>query len=61
MMFGRREHSAHVQRLPTRCTISAVQGLTGPGLEAWLRELGNLTSRWQHALDWQAVRVQHVN
>jgi hypothetical protein len=54
-----RELSAHVARLPTRCTLSPTQGLEGPELEAWLAELSAFTERWQHALDWQAVRVEH--
>lgn len=55
-----RELSEHVGQLPARCTLSAKQGLEGPELEAWLGGLRDLTNRWQHALDWQAVRVEHV-
>lgn len=54
-----RELSAHIDQLPTRCTLSPKQGLEGPELEAWLAGLGEFTHRWQHALDWQAVRVEH--
>ncbi|UCG71551.1 MAG: hypothetical protein JSV45_09795 [Chromatiales bacterium] len=55
-----RELSAHVGQLPARCTLSAKQGLEGLELEAWLGGLRDITHRWQHALDWQAVRVEHV-
>lgn len=55
-----RELSVHVQALPTRCALSPTQGLEGPELEAWLNGLRDITNRWQHAVDWQAVRVEHV-
>ncbi len=53
------ELSVLIDRLPTRCTLSPMQGLEGPELQVWLGELGQFTNRWQHALDWQAVRVEH--
>ena len=55
-----RELAVLVEQLPTRCALAATPGLTGPALEAWLARLGSFTSRWQHALDWQAVRAEHV-
>jgi hypothetical protein len=54
-----RELSAHVDQLPTRCTLSVKQGLEGPELQDWLAGLRDIANRWQHALDWQAVRVEH--
>lgn len=55
-----RELGALVAQLPARCTLSPTQGLTGQALQAWLGGLREITDRWQHALEWQAVRVEHV-
>ncbi|MDJ0927918.1 MAG: hypothetical protein QNJ73_09730 [Gammaproteobacteria bacterium] len=55
-----RELAVLVEQLPTRCALSATQGLSGSALEAWLARLGSFNNRWQHAVDWQAVRVEHV-
>ncbi len=56
-----RELAALISQLPSRCTLSATRGLTGPALQAWLGELRNITERWPYALDWQAVRIEHVD
>ncbi len=55
-----RELGVLVDQLPTRCTLSTADGLKGPELQAWLGGLKDVVDRWQHALDWQAVRVEHV-
>ena len=55
-----RELARLVDQLPSRCNLSATQGLAGPGLQAWLVRLSEFSDRWQHALHWQAVRVEHV-
>jgi hypothetical protein len=52
--------SGHIDQLPTRCGLSATHGLKGQALDTWLAELGEITNRWRYAVDWQAVRVQHV-
>jgi len=55
-----REVAAVIRQLPSRCTLTAVDGATGARLQAWLQSFGDVTDRWQHSIDWQAVRVEHV-
>jgi len=55
-----RELGTLIDQLPSRCALSATQGLIGPELQAWLVDLGEFSDRWQHPMQWQAVRVEHV-
>jgi hypothetical protein len=55
-----REIGRYLDQLPARCSLSATQGLSGPPLQAWLAGLREITRRWPQAVDWQAVRIEHV-
>jgi hypothetical protein len=52
--------SAHIGRLPQRCSASVRQGLEGDALRNWLDELTGITKRWSPAIDWRSLRVKDV-
>jgi len=55
-----REVDMLIDRLPSRCTLSAADGLHGSELRDWLHTFGAVVDRWQNRVDWQAVRVEHI-
>lgn len=55
-----RQFASLLDRVPTRCTLSATAGLDGDDLRDWLDAFGRLVDRWQDDVDWQAVRISHV-
>jgi hypothetical protein len=55
-----REIGGLIGRLPKRCTLSASDGLKGAQLGDWLDDLDAIVDQGRHAVDWQAVRIQHV-
>lgn len=55
-----RELGTLIDGLPTRCTLSAADGLNGNELQNWLGAFGKVVDRWRDHVDWQAVRIEHV-
>jgi len=52
--------SAHVAKLPRRCSASVRPGLEGEALRRWLDELAALADRWSPAIDWRSIRVKDL-
>jgi hypothetical protein len=56
---ARRDMAVLIDRLPSRCTLSPVDGLSGNALRQWLAEFDSSLRRLQDRVDWQAVRIRH--
>lgn len=52
--------SQHISALPMRCSASVRQGFEGTELKAWLEEFAAISSHWEQAIDWRAVRVRNM-
>ena len=52
--------AAHVEKLPMRCSQALRPGLEGAELRAWLAELRRIAAHWDHAVDWQAIRIRDI-
>ncbi|MGI9343847.1 MAG: hypothetical protein ACR2QV_13495 [Gammaproteobacteria bacterium] len=56
---ARRDVAGLIDRLPSRCTLSPVDGLSGSALRQWLADFDRSLQRLQNRVDWQAVRIRH--
>jgi len=52
--------SAHIEKLPQRCSASVRPGLEGDELRRWLDALTEIMTRWSPATDWQGLHVKDV-